>query len=970
MMRALTIVMALLIAATGFAQDSSVSFYAPFDGQFDAAMAAGESEASVTGEPRFIEGRVGQAVVVGNDNWVGYPLAGNMNPAQGSVEFWLMPVDWVGNNETDSHFFVGASGNDRIYIYKFARWRHFVVHIATDDAAHYVSIKDVPIARWEPGQWHHAVVTWDQANTRIYLDGEPAAEASMPSPIDDLGDTIYVGRELATPQFAAGETAIDELRIYPRPLFPEEVRRAYQRAENPEAAQQPYADLSIYYTGFPSRNRAEMGFVATETVPEEGSATLTFRDPATGAAPIDMALPVSDAGTLEPIEIDTSPLTPADWDVVVRVTDAEGNALLEKTKKLWIRDKFWKREPKGIPTEVPEPWTPVEVGGLTVKTWNRIYRLGRGMIQSMTTAGEQVLARPAGLYAASGGAAMRHAKDWTLVEETPLQAVFESELALGEARIPQRLTIEFDGFMRLDATVPAGAAVDALRFEMPIREQFAEYRRTSSQREMYYDSGEFAPGQWPAAECYDFWMGTEDFGVNVILEGARGWPTEGDETQLELTRADGEALWAAQIVRAPVTLDRSLALNFGITATPVRPMAEGWREDWRLAPEVGIDPHPQMAEEFGANYAVIWWSDHPATPRWFAFPEPKDPAAFRALVDDYHARGIKVLIYQNLTTVSPNVPEAMAYSGEWFEQPTPVALMGADEEPRPERWLRVWEKHPDWADFIIGHEAKAIDDYGVDGWYFDCAVPYGMHGLHPVFEYRELCKRAYVALKGRQPEGKIITHMSGHYTAAFLSFSDAMLQGEQYRWPLPEWRVGGDYTKVLSLDYARTELTGKNLGLVPVFLPEFPGGEGSGARNERNSRHLLAVTRLHDMNVWPIWTAREPFGEMWRALDRFGTGAPDVQFIGYWEAQLDETPTQDVLVSAYTREGRALLVVSNFLGHEDRTVSVKPNLGLLGLEGEVAAEDLLTGDRIRMEAGAMRLEVAEGQARYVVIEER
>ena len=368
-MRLLTIAMIVLLATTfALAQDSAATLYAPFDGELDATMAAGTGEATVEGQPRFIDGRVGQAVVVNNDNWLSYPLQGNMNPAQGAVEFWLMPVDWDGRDQTDSHFWVGATGEDRLYIYKFARWHHFTVHVATDDADKYLSIHDASIMNWEPGEWHHAVVTWDTANVRIYLDGEMVSEHSIPSPITDLGDTIFVGKDLATPQFAAGETAIDELRIYPRPLFPEEVRRAYQRAENPAVAQQSYSDLTLYYTGYPSRNRAEMSFVATETVPEGGAATLTMRDPESGAVAIERDLPATDAGTLESIDLDTTPLTPANWDVVVRIEDVDGNAVLEKTKKLWIRDKFWKRDPKGIAIEVPPPWTPVDVGGLTVKT--------------------------------------------------------------------------------------------------------------------------------------------------------------------------------------------------------------------------------------------------------------------------------------------------------------------------------------------------------------------------------------------------------------------------------------------------------------------------------------------------------------------------------------------------------------------------------------------------------------------------
>jgi hypothetical protein len=710
-----------------------------------------------------------------------------------------------------------------------------------------------------------------------------------------------------------------------------------------------------------------MSFVATETVPADGSATLTIRDPESGETALERDLPTTDAGTLADIEIDTSPLTPANWDVTVRIADAEGEVLLEKTKKLWIRDRFWKRDPKGLATEVPAPWTPVDVGGLTVKTWNRVYRLGRGMIQSMTTEGEQLLARPAGLYGTSGGADLRHTKDWTLVEETPLQAVFESELALGDARIRQRLTIEFDGFMRLDATVPAGAAMDALTFEMPIREQFGEFLHTTAHKEKYYDAGSFQPGEWPAANVYNFWMGTEDFGVDVMYEGCVGWPSEDDETHVAATAGDGEAAFTAHIAREHTTLQQPLELSFGIQATPVRPMPEGWRADWRLSPHVGVNPDPEREAEFGAKIAINWWSDNHATPKWFGFPQPTDPAAWRELIDDYHSRGMKVLVYNNLTSASPNTPEAIEYSGEWFRTPNPTALRGPDEAAPPERWLRVDQKHPDWGDFIIGWEARALDEYGVDGWYFDCAQPYQMQdGVFPVFAYRELCKRAYVAVKNHDPDGQVITHMSAHYITPALAFSDAMLPGEQFRWPLPEWDVKDDYTEVLSLDYARTELMGKNLGCVPVFLPEFQGAD---FRTDRNSWHLLAMTRLHDMNVWPISMKPEPAGEMWRALDRFGIGEPDVEFLGYWDAQAAEVGEEQIRVSACSREGRALLVVSNFLGHEDRTVTVRPNLQLLGLEGEVTGRDLLSGNAVRIEQNVFEVEIPEGRARYVVIEE-
>ncbi|HUS80559.1 MAG TPA: LamG domain-containing protein, partial [Armatimonadota bacterium] len=233
MSRTLGMAALALIAVTPLvAQEESATLYAGFDGKLSATHAAGDGQASINGLPRFVEGVKGQAVVVGGDNWLSYAAAGNLNPAQGSVEFWLKPLDWDGRDDRDSHFFVGAAGADRLYIYKFARWRHFTFHCRSAATPNYESLQ-AGIYAWQAGEWHHAVVTWDRATMRIYLDGELKSEASIPAPLEDLGDTLYVGRELATPQFAAGETALDELYVYPRPLFPEEVRRAYTRLTEP-----------------------------------------------------------------------------------------------------------------------------------------------------------------------------------------------------------------------------------------------------------------------------------------------------------------------------------------------------------------------------------------------------------------------------------------------------------------------------------------------------------------------------------------------------------------------------------------------------------------------------------------------------------------------------------------------------------------------------------------------------------------
>jgi hypothetical protein len=943
------------------AQDRLAMFYAPFDGSPVPATAGDSAVLDVHGTPEYIDGVRGKAIVVSPDSWIVYPLPGNLNPAQGAIEFWLKPVDWDGKDGTQSHFFVGAAGADRLFVYKFARWRHFTVHVSTDDAPRYESLK-AGIYPWKTGEWHHAVVTWDAAYLRIYLDGEMASEASMPSPITDLGKTLAVGKDLATPQMAAGKTAIDELRIYPRPLFPEEVRRAYGRRENPQAPLQPYEDLIIYYTGFPSENRASLSFVSSMPVPPQGAAELLVQNAADGRVAARYPLEAGPAGDLVGRDIRTDNLPPALYRLAVRITDAEGAVRLERTKDLWFRDTDWKRTREGIPEAVPPPWVPIEVDGMLVRVWNREYHLADGAIDAIQTAGREVLASPAGLML--DGQMPPVLNDWRLLSHTPLKAVFESGIEVDGHTVTQRATFEFDGFIRLDCTLPAGITLPPLALSLPMKPDVAKYATTATQREKYYFAGAVRPGAWPASQVFHIWMGDEDRGLSLMLEGAKGWPTEPDDTQLELNMGNRAHALRAHVSRTPTTLNAPLTLSFGIEATPVRPMPAGWRSGWRLSPEVGTDPTPELATEYGATHAIIWWSERTDTPRWFAYPEPSDPDAFAKLIADFHRRGVKVLIYENLTNVSPNVPEAVRYSGEWFPTPTPVQLPAPDQQPPPERWERVRLKHPDWTDFIVGSEARVIDRFGVDGWYFDCALPYEVDGIHPVFEYREACKRAYVALKKRNPDGDVITHMSSHYIAPALAFTDAMLPGEQFRWPLPHWQVEDDYTKVLSLDYARTELTGRNLGVVPVFLPEFPGG---GHRTERNSWHLAAFTRLHDINVWPIWTDPRPFRALWRMQNTFGIGDSDVAFLPYWDHPPAETDADSVLVSAYRKPGKAMLIVSNFLGQEPVTARVRPDSNALRLTAECTAEDALSGEPIAVERGAFSVDIPEGRARIVIL---
>ena len=188
-----------------------------------------------------------------------------------------------------------------------------------------------------------------------------------------------------------------------------------------------------------------------------------------------------------------------------------------------------------------------------------------------------------------------------------------------------------------------------------------------------------------------------------------------------------------------------------------------------------------------------------------------------------------------------------------------------------------------------------------------------------------------------------------------LSFTDAYLDGEQFRGRQQYVR---DYRDVMTLDYFRGEFMGRQWGLMPVFLPEL----AEDARTRKPTRGLLAFTVLHDVPVWAIWCDTAAVDEVRRVLDRFDYVRAD--FIPYWEGPV-ATGDAAVKASAYRRDGRALLVVSNF-ARRDKEVALVPDWHRLGLNpNRTRAFDAETGEALSVQDGGIVVRVPEGDLKLI-----
>ena len=79
---------------------------------------------------------------------------------------------------------------------------------------------------WAPGEWHHVAITWDERESRLYVDGVKQADARKPESKAVL-QTAAEGALTLGSNTELGET-YDQLRVYNYARPAEQVRQDYQ----------------------------------------------------------------------------------------------------------------------------------------------------------------------------------------------------------------------------------------------------------------------------------------------------------------------------------------------------------------------------------------------------------------------------------------------------------------------------------------------------------------------------------------------------------------------------------------------------------------------------------------------------------------------------------------------------------------------------------------------------------------------
>ncbi len=189
----------------------------------NATGAAGETPTTSSGLS-YVAGVSGQAALLGNPNQLFYSRSGNIDPRQGTLEFWIKP-EWAGN-DGQGHMILKMGSGGGILMGKDSanNWRCiFNRFSANGQPERGVSVN---IGTWQAGEWHHAAFTWGGGQLRLYLDGALKSSTAVPDLPDIAASTttFQLGGDGSGSYINA---TIDELRLSSVPLTELEIQQNY-----------------------------------------------------------------------------------------------------------------------------------------------------------------------------------------------------------------------------------------------------------------------------------------------------------------------------------------------------------------------------------------------------------------------------------------------------------------------------------------------------------------------------------------------------------------------------------------------------------------------------------------------------------------------------------------------------------------------------------------------------------------------
>ena len=564
----------------------------------------------------------------------------NVLPSQGTVAFWMRPVDW--DNFTRDYRLdtirptafglfqldcTTVPGSHEAIYRKVGPLLQFTVNVHLPEAAN-----DPPPC--QPGAWAHVTATWKGGEVSYYINGrrrnlEGAIVAALeirtagdPYPYKKANPRWWRESKPVTLRFRENRyrddkywqelgapkplTVIDDFRIYRRPLAPSEIANLVRLFDPRQKVEPlPEADLQLCTNGVSGIVRADL-IPLTKSYSEVTAGRLTVRK-AGEQAPVGNAEAAFGEHRQGTVVVKTPPLEFATYEVLAELLRADGKVLTSVKDSFTRKPPPWWKNKFGVSDNPLPEWDPVTIEGNVAKvSLRQIHLNGAGLPERVISAGDDVLAAPVSLNVRGEGKALSLKPEKSSIEvvrHIPARCDWRGSLSSDQVSVKTKAYLEFDGMMWFDVTLkPTGqkVSIDAVELLIPYRKEAANLVHWWSGRRNFRNRKHVHIGALPDREGVLFRSNDADTislldemrgsfipyvmltgdhrGMAWFAENDRGWTQSRETPAVSIVRNGETVTLVLRIVSGSLELSAERTFSFGLHPIPVRRLDPLWRQ--------------------------------------------------------------------------------------------------------------------------------------------------------------------------------------------------------------------------------------------------------------------------------------------------------------------------------------------------------------------------------------------------------
>ncbi|MCX7011830.1 MAG: DUF6067 family protein, partial [Candidatus Sumerlaeota bacterium] len=914
------------------------------------------------------QGIVGNALLLEPGETCSYDAKGNVNPRQGTLSFWIQPVNWDGRvigsatllrfsfRKPGFALTVSKSGSVQAIL---ATLEPPADPSAPKDAGAPRSIPLKASDELRKERWTKIDLTWTPSSLALYINGRLARETSFaPVPIPEQAAE---GRIEVTSGKGELRTCIDEIEIFGQPQDPARILGRYQEVAGARSGEElPAAKLVFLPNLQESRLGVLLQFNDWEAQArwagraDSARARLAVSGPDGLSAKHDLALESLD----EPWWI---PLAFADGDyhVSVELRDSRSSETLSVQSAFAKPPMPWLGAGAGVTDEVLSPWTPLEYDGdRTVRCWGRSYSFFGPFLSAVENQGKRLLRAPMQLeLETSRGVGVFEETERRVIQQAPNRAEFAGKGRFSglPGEVEWRAWVEYDGLAHATFTLlppKDGWEATGLRLRAPLLAGVMRYERGRQSAPCAkriegtsYGLADFTEFLWFCNESEGFLYFTEseanwvhDQGQEIVAVDAKDDPgfelrLIAKPVRLEKREKRGQARLSGNTAAGKASqspfFDRPVTYELGFQATPVKPLLRGWRAhhfsgSGGAAAGIGVTDGVYYKSAFGLS--GIW--------------DPARPETFKAAMQKRKDFGCQPYYYSCLGVTPDSNPVYNFFAAVWDDPAGPTyGPYTKPGKPKTEYYMRPVEPGDSaYVDYVTWLAEETERQAGPLCLYTDVfqysrpregqlnrwsgSVEEDAFGRtvyrYPFLAMRDYAKRvAAIIREHSRPDAPI--YWMGHSHSRLIlpvhGFCDWFYPGEEYT-QLAQ-RSGNPYYYIDNLpeEQWRTGFSGAMSGVAHIVLPEL-GRSGIVPKDQLKvdrgpTDAVLAMCAAHDLNVSSPGHL-EAIQEWWAMRDRTGVAKDEARFIGWWEATCPvKAETDKSLASVYLVDGRAIIPIAN-----------------------------------------------------------